>query len=69
LPWLTGSATWFQYAALQYILGMRPVRKVLLLDPCIPTYWDEFSISREFPGHKIDIEEKIQTARIKVFIN
>ena len=58
LPWLTGSATWFQYTGLQYILGMRPVRKGLMLDPCIPTEWDGFTATRKFRGFTIDIEVK-----------
>ena len=37
---------------------MRPVREGLMLDPCIPTYWDGFSATRKFRGFTIDIEVK-----------
>jgi len=58
LPWLTGTASWTHFAMLQYILGMRPERTGLRIDPCIPTDWPEFSAERLFRGKKISIEVK-----------
>jgi len=52
--WLTGSATWFNLAASQYILGLRPTLKGLLVDPCVPG-WRRFKIKRSFRGALYEI--------------
>lgn len=33
-------------AATQYILGFRPDYKGIVIDPCVPTAWEGFSVSR-----------------------
>jgi len=48
LPWLSGAATWAYFAATQYILGIRPDYDGLVIDPCIPSHWDGFSVIRKF---------------------
>jgi cellobiose phosphorylase len=48
--WLTGSAAWNLVAATQWILGVRPEHDALRIDPCIPSAWDGFSVSRRFRG-------------------
>ena len=53
--WLTGSAAWNYVAITQWILGIRPTHKGLLIDPCIPTAWDGFSIDRQFRGRRFKI--------------
>ena len=42
--WYTGSAGWLYTAALEWILGFRLRGSRLLIDPCIPRGWSEFSI-------------------------
>lgn len=44
--WLTGTASWMYLAATQYILGFRPDYKGIVIDPCVPTAWEGFSVSR-----------------------
>jgi cellobiose phosphorylase len=46
--WVTGTASWAYQAATQYILGIRPIYAGLLVDPCIPSAWDGFRMTREF---------------------
>ncbi len=46
--WLTGTAAWSFITISQYILGIRPDYDGLIVDPCIPTDWEEFSIVRKF---------------------
>jgi cellobiose phosphorylase len=46
--WLTGTAAWNYYAITQYILGIRPDYGGLLIDPCIPRDWPEFTILRKY---------------------
>jgi N,N'-diacetylchitobiose phosphorylase len=48
LPWLTGAAAWSYYAAIQYILGIQPDYHGLRIDPCIPSSWKKFSVTRKF---------------------
>ena len=54
--WTTGSAAWFFRACLDWILGVRPTIKGLLIDPCIPPDWKEFKVVREFRGAVYEIE-------------
>jgi len=53
--WLTGTASWMLVALTQWILGIRPVYDGLLIDPCIPSAWDGFSVKRHFRGATYDI--------------
>ncbi len=48
--WLTGSACWNFVAASQWILGIRPDYKGLMIDPCIPKNWKGFQVKRVFRG-------------------
>jgi cellobiose phosphorylase len=56
--WLTGTAAWNYYAITQYILGIQPSYKGILIDPCIPASWKGFKVTRKFRGatYLIDIQ-------------
>ncbi len=54
-PFMTGSAGWAYYAATQYILGIRPDFDGLVIDPCIPGDWKEFSVTRMWRGSRYEI--------------
>ena len=56
VSWLTGTAAWMQIAATQYILGIRPSWKGLVIDPCLPSDWESLSISRKFRGVEYHVE-------------
>jgi cellobiose phosphorylase len=56
LPWLSGSATWSYFAATQYILGVQPEYAGLRIDPCIPSAWRGFKVTRVFRGKLLTIE-------------
>ena len=58
LPWLSGAATWAYYAATHYILGIQPDYDGLVIDPCIPSSWDGFSVVRNFRDATYRIEVK-----------
>ena len=49
-PFMTGSSGWAYYAATQYLLGVRPDYDRLIVDPCIPADWKEFSVQRKWRG-------------------
>ncbi len=73
LPWLSGSATWAYYTAAQYILGIRTDYEGLKINPCIPSDWKEFSVSRQFRNKRLNIKVRndsgVQKGVKKVIIN
>jgi len=56
--WLTGTAAWNFVAISQAILGIKPGYDGLIVDPCIESDWDGYTVKREFRGAKYDIEVK-----------
>lgn len=48
--WLTGAAAWNFAAVSQWILGIRADYDGLIVDPCIPSSWDGFTVNRMFRG-------------------
>ena len=55
---LTGTAAWSFVAISQYILGVTPSPEGLVIDPCIPTKWKGFKVTRKFRGKTYVIEVK-----------
>ncbi len=49
-PWQTGTAGWAYQALTNWILGVRPGFNGLTVDPCIPTSWPGFTVTRRFRG-------------------
>jgi N,N'-diacetylchitobiose phosphorylase len=49
-PFMTGTGGWAYFSATRYILGIRPQFDTLLIDPCVPSDWKEFHITREWRG-------------------
>lgn len=54
-PFMTGSGGWSYFSATRYMLGVKPQFDYLLVDPCVPADWKEFSVKREWRGAKYDI--------------
>ena len=71
--WYTGSAAWLFKVGLEWILGVRPTKKGLLLSPCIPKKWKGFKVHRVFRGAEYEIEVKnptrVNTGIIRVTID
>lgn len=53
--WLTGSASSIMTAVVEEILGLKADYDGLIIDPCIPSEWKEFSMVRHFRGRKLNI--------------
>ena len=53
---VTGTAAWMDVVSTQYILGVRPTLKGLLIDPSIPSEWDGYAVERIYRGCKITIK-------------
>ena len=48
--WYTGSAAWLDKMVSERILGIRPTRAGLVIDPAIPAEWKQYSMTRKFRG-------------------
>ena len=46
--WYTGSAGWMYRAGLEYILGFQKNGSTVIMDPCIPSKWKEYSIKYRY---------------------
>lgn len=46
--WLTGTAAWTFVNISQYILGVYPTHTGLRIDPCVPTGFGDFTLTRRF---------------------
>ena len=46
--WLTGSSTWMLKDVTDYILGIRADYDGLIIDPCVPESWDQYTVKRVF---------------------
>lgn len=54
--WFTGGAAWQWHVFWGYILGIRPVYRGLLIEPCLPTEWEAISARRWFRDAIYEIE-------------
>ncbi len=48
--WLTGTASWTFVNISQYILGIKPTLSGLSIDPCLPTDFGDYTVTRKFRG-------------------
>jgi cellobiose phosphorylase len=53
--WLTGTVAWSFVTLSQHILGIRPDFDGLIVDPCIPSDWKNFSVVRKFRSSTFNI--------------
>ena len=54
--WLTGTAAWTFTDISQYILGVYPTLEGLMINPCVPKDFGNFTIHRRFRGVDYEIE-------------
>ena len=54
-PWLTGSGGWNYTAVTRWILGVRLRFDGLMIDPCIPGDWKQFTVTRQWRGATFEI--------------
>lgn len=54
--WYTGSSAWVYRVLMESIMGVRPTWEGLLIDPCIPSHWPGFKMTRRYRGHVYHIE-------------
>ncbi len=56
--WLTGTAAWTFVNISQYILGVKPTLEGLGINPCIPSDFGDFKLTRKFRNVTYHIEVK-----------
>ena len=63
--WYTGSAGWLYRAGVESILGLRVQADSLVIDPCIPAAWPEFSMTLRYRGavYEITVHNPGQVSR------
>ena len=54
--WLTGTAAWTFVNISQFILGVKPQIGGLMIDPCVPKDFGDFTLHRRFRGADYTIE-------------
>lgn len=55
-PFMTGSGGWAYFSATRYMMGIRPQFDTLVIDPCVPADWKEFSMNRVWRDADFKIE-------------
>ncbi|WP_026510643.1 MULTISPECIES: GH36-type glycosyl hydrolase domain-containing protein [unclassified Butyrivibrio] len=60
--WLTGTAAWTFVNISQYILGIYPTHKGLSVDPCVPSDFGDFELTRKYRGSTYNISVKTNGA-------
>ncbi len=72
-PFMTGSAGWAYFSATRYIIGIRPDFDKLIIDPCIPKEWKEFTAIRKWRGAIYNIlvknENSVEKGVEKIILN
>ena len=48
--WYTGAAGWLYRAGIESILGIRKAGELLLIEPCIPSHWQAYSVEYRYQG-------------------
>ena len=56
--WLTGTAAWTFCNISQYILGVYPTHKGLQVDPCVPSDFGDYTVTRKYRGGTYNISVK-----------
>jgi cellobiose phosphorylase len=56
--WYTGSSQWLHRVATHWILGIRPQKDGLMVDPSIPSEWTGYKVTRKFRNATYLIEVK-----------
>lgn len=51
----TGTSSWMNIAATQYLLGVRTTLDGLKLDPCVPSDWKGYTVQRDYLGCRVKI--------------
>ncbi len=68
MSWITGSAGWMYRALTEFILGVRADYDGLRIEPCVPSDWNEFDVTRVYRGVTYNIHFK-RTNNFNILVN
>ena len=54
--WVTGTAGWIYTDITELMVGIKPNFDSLLLEPCIPSHWNEVEVFKTYQGAKYNIK-------------
>ena len=54
--WITGAAGWMFRVVVEYFCGLKPGYAGLTISPCLPTGWNQVSITRQLRGKTYAVE-------------
>ena len=71
--WLTGTAAWSFVNISQYILGLYPAYSGLQIDPCLPSDFGDFTVTRKYRNTIYHIQirnpENVHKGIIRMLVN
>jgi len=69
--WLSGTSSWTYQASTQYILGIRPGHRGLVITPCVPSDWKEYQVTRHYRGavYEIELIRKPGLQHVEISVN
>ena len=68
MNWITGTAGWIYRAVTEYICGIKATPNGLMINPCLPSNWNDISIVRKFRGATYNIVIK-RSNRKGIFVD
>ena len=71
--WLTGTASTVMVSCIEGICGMHPSPDGIAIEPCIPSSWEKFTITKVFRGKELNITVEnpkgVQSGVIRCVVN
>jgi len=69
--WYTGAASWMYRFAIEYILGLKKRGNTIILEPIIPSYWNEFELEYRYNKtvYKIQVMNNIKIGEDKLNVD
>ncbi len=52
----TGTVAWFQRCIVEGLCGLKGVKGELIVDPQLPSHWNEMNVSRSYLGATFNVE-------------
>jgi len=73
MAWFSGTVTWMYLVGSQNILGIQPTMQGLKINPCIPSDWREYKVTRKYRGKTYEImvynPEGVQSGVRRIMVN
>ena len=67
--WITGAAGWMFRAVVEYFCGVKPGYTGLVIEPCLPSGWNEVTVQRQLRGRCFDIAIRRKAGGYEITVN